>query len=140
MAASRRAFTSLTAVACSVAFAIAVAACGASGGSGDPSAPASAPGSAAPGTVAVSAFEYGFTPSTISVPAGEITFSVTNTGTIEHEFEVFKGDTAVDEVEGLVPGLTRELTANLEPGDYTFVCKLSGHEEAGMKGTLTVTE
>ena len=29
---------------------------------------------------------------------------MTNNGTEEHEFEVFKGDTVVDEIEGLVPG------------------------------------
>ena len=91
------------------------------------------------GVIAVSAFEYAFDPSAITVPAGEVTFSVKNTGTIEHEFEIFKGETVVDEVEGLVPGLTKDLTVTLEAGDYTFVCKLAGHEEQGMTGTLTVT-
>jgi uncharacterized cupredoxin-like copper-binding protein len=28
--------------------------------------------------------------------------------------------------------------ANLKPGTYTFYCSVSGHEEGGMKGTLTV--
>jgi uncharacterized cupredoxin-like copper-binding protein len=27
----------------------------------------------------------------------------------------------------------------LEPGEYTFVCKVNGHDQLGMKGTLTVT-
>ena len=71
--------------------------------------------------------------------AGTLTFEVTNTGTTEHEFEIFKGEAVVDEIEGLVPGLTKDLTVTLEAGDYTFVCKLAGHEEQGMKGTLTVT-
>ena len=76
---------------------------------------------------------------TISVAAGQVTFEVTNNGTEEHEFELFKGDIVVDELEGLVPGLTRTLPVTLEAGEYTFACKLAGHDLAGMTGTLTVT-
>ncbi len=115
--------------------AVVVTACG---GSGAPSAPgASQPPAAAP--IAVSASEYRFEPATITVPGGEITFRITNTGTVEHEFEIFEGDRVVDEIEGLVPGLTRALKVTLQAGDYTYVCKIAGHEEQGMKGTLTVT-
>jgi plastocyanin len=110
--------------------ALLLAACGAPAASG-PAAPS--------GAVTVEAKEYMFTPSTLSVPAGEVHFYVRNVGTTEHEFEIFKGDQVVDEVEGLVPGLAKELTVNLAPGEYTFVCKLSGHDQLGMKGTLTVT-
>ena len=70
---------------------------------------------------------------------GSVDFHVTNTGTEEHEFEIFKGETVVDEIEGLVPGLDRHLVVTLDAGDYTYVCKLPGHEEQGMKGTLTVS-
>jgi iron uptake system component EfeO len=115
-----------------VALLVAVAAC--SGATGESGAPADGP------TVAVSAIEYAFEPSTITVPAGDVTFEVTNDGSEEHEFEIFEGETVVDEVEGLVPGLSRSLTVALEAGDYTFVCKLADHEEQGMTGTLTVTE
>jgi iron uptake system component EfeO len=101
--------------------------------------PAGSPASGAPGSVAVTASEMQFDPSALTVKAGQVTFSVTNGGTIEHEFEIFKGEAVVDEVEGLVPGVTLPLTVTLQAGDYTYVCKLAGHEEAGMKGTLTVT-
>jgi iron uptake system component EfeO len=113
-----------------------VAACGA--GSGSSAAPATPVPS---GVVAVEARDnpYAFSPSTITVPAGSVTFSVKNAGTEEHEFEIFKGETVIDEIEGLVPGLTKDLTVTLEAGDYTFVCKLNGHDQLGMKGTLTVT-
>jgi iron uptake system component EfeO len=119
------------------AVALVAAACGpaspgASGGS------SAAPATGAPGTVAVEAKEYTFTPSTISVPAGAVTFTVKNTGTEEHEFEIFKGEAVVDEIEGLVPGLTKNLTVTLAAGDYAFMCKLNGHDQLGMKGTLTV--
>jgi high-affinity iron transporter len=135
----RRTRTAATASA-TLALAVLLAGCS-STGSGASAAPAGS-GTAPVGdgeTVEVAASEYKFDPSTITVPAGTVNFHVTNAGSEEHEFEIFKGDQVVDEVEGLVPGLDRTLTVDLEAGDYTFVCKLPGHEEAGMKGTLTVT-
>ena len=90
------------------------------------------------GVVAVEAKEYAFTPSTITVPAGAVTFSIKNVGSQEHEFEIFQGDQVKDEVEGIVPGLTKNATMTLAPGEYTFLCKLNGHDQLGMKGTLTV--
>jgi iron uptake system component EfeO len=114
--------------------ALVIAACG--GGTGGSAAPATP---LPPGVFAVEAREYQFTPSTLTVPAGSVTFSVKNAGTEEHEFEIFEGETVVDEIEGLVPGLTKDLTVTLEAGAYTFMCKLNGHDQLGMKGTLTVT-
>ena len=113
--------------------AVVLAACGGAASSAAPPTPVPS------GVVAVEAKEYTFTPSTIIVPAGPTTFSVKNAGNEEHEFEVFKGDQVVDEIEGLVPGLTKPLTLTLAAGEYTFVCKLNGHDQLGMKGTLTVT-
>ena len=112
---------------------MALAACGGTNPSTGPAASLPA------GTIAVEASKYKFTPSTISVPAGEVTFRVRNTANEEHEFEIFKGEAVVDEIEGLVPGLTLDLTVPLEAGEYTFVCKLNGHDQLGMTGTLTVT-
>ena len=84
-------------------------------------------------------YEYKFTPSALSAPAGAVTFRITNGGGETHEFEIFKGDTVVDEVEDIVPGISRDLTVNLAPGEYRFVCALNGHDLLGMTGTLTVT-
>lgn len=112
---------------------VAFAACGGTTSSSGPAA------SLPEGTIAVEATNYAFTPSTISVPAGEVTFRVRNAANEEHEFEIFQGDTVVAEIEGLVPGLTKDLTETLTAGEYTFVCKLNGHDQLGMKGTLTIT-
>ena len=89
--------------------------------------------------IAVEAKEYAFTPSTITVPAGSVTFSIRNAGTQDHEFEVLQGDQLVNKVEAIAPGLTKDATVTLAAGAYTFVCKLNGHDQLGMKGTLTVT-
>lgn len=118
-----------------VALAFALVACSAPASS---SGPGTSVPSLAPGTFAVEAKEYAFTPSTLTVPAGSVTFSVKNAGTEEHEFEIFEGETVVDEIEGLVPGLTKTLTVTLDAGAYTFMCKINGHDQLGMKGTLTV--
>ena len=126
-----------------VALGALLAACGGSGASTGPTAANGAtpgPGStAAAAAIAVEAKEYSFTPSALTAPAGSVTFTLRNAGTEEHEFEIFKGETVVDEIEGLVPGLTKDLTVTLEAGSYTFMCKLNGHDQLGMKGTLTVT-
>lgn len=100
---------------------------------------ATVPSGAPATTVAVELVDYAFKPDAISVPAGKVTFLLSNTSGQEHEFEIFKGDVVVDEAEGLVPGLTREFVVTLPAGDYTIVCKLADHEARGMKGTLTVT-
>lgn len=116
-----------------LAMASLLAACG--GGSGASAAPAAS----ASTTIDVSATEYQFAPAALTAPAGTVAFRVTNDGSEEHEFEIFKGDQVVDEIEGLVPGLERTLTVDLAAGDYTFACKLVGHDALGMTGTLTVT-
>ncbi len=110
-----------------------LAACG-GGGNASAGPPTPVPS----GVVAIEAKEYAFTPSTITVPAGAVTFSIKNVGSQEHEFEIFQGDQVKDEVEGIVPGLTKNATMTLAPGEYTFLCKLNGHDQLGMKGTLTV--
>jgi len=113
-----------------VAGAIGLAGCGGDAGASATPLP--------PGVVAVEAREYRFTPKELTVPAGQVTFAVKNAGTTEHEFEIFQGDQVLDEVEGLVPGLTKDLTVTLQPGTYTFFCKLNGHDQLGMMGTITV--
>jgi plastocyanin len=92
-----------------------------------------------PNAIRVAASEYKFEPATLTVKAGEALFAVTNAGTTAHEFEVFQGDKLVDEVEGINPGSTKQLTVTLAPGTYTYVCKLAAHDTLGMKGAITVT-
>jgi uncharacterized cupredoxin-like copper-binding protein len=126
----------LPAVAAFTLLALAAAACG----TGATQAPAGSPTAPSGPVVNVEASEFKFAPAALSVEAGAVTFSVRNAGTIEHEFEIFEGDASIDKLTGLGAGMTRDLSVSLEAGDYTFVCKLAGHEEQGMTGTLTVTE
>jgi uncharacterized cupredoxin-like copper-binding protein len=96
-----------------------------------------------------------FEPAAISVPAGRpITFVITNTDPIDHEWIV--GDEALHErhrtgtepVHNARPsevsidatGERRTTVTFSEPGKLTFICHLPGHEAYGMVGTLTVTD
>jgi uncharacterized cupredoxin-like copper-binding protein len=95
-----------------------------------------------------------FEPSTISVPAGRpITFIITNTDPIDHEWIV--GDAALHErhrtgtepvhdarpTEVSIDALKerRTVVTFAKAGTLTFICHLPGHEAYGMSGTLVVT-
>ena len=108
-------------------------ACGGTAPSAGPATPVPA------GVVAVQAREYLFEPATGSVPHGPVTFAVSNAGNEDHEFEVMAGETSLGKIEAFDRGATEDLTVTLEAGSYVFICRLNGHDQLGMKGTLTVT-
>jgi uncharacterized cupredoxin-like copper-binding protein len=84
-------------------------------------------------TVAVSGKEYGFTPSSISVNHGVVTFRFTNRGRIGHDLNVDGKTTPI-----INPGKTATITVSLKKGTYTFICTVPGHAKLGMRGTLKV--
>ncbi len=74
-------------------------------------------------------------------PAGELTFSVKNTGTDVTEFYLLAPDglRIVSEVENIGPGLTRDLTLVAPAGDYITACK-PGMVGDGIRADFTATE
>lgn len=111
--------------------------------------------------------EFGFSPRTISVAAGEkVTLKLTNTGALEHEFMVGRAPQpsrgySEDWLRLAVPGLAQHthpgeqhlgegvrvsndwigwvtLVVPPDKGTFEFGCFIAGHYEAGMKGTLIV--
>ena len=78
-------------------------------------------------------------PRTIAVPSGVVHFAVSNVGDLDHEFEVLSGEASLGKIDTFSRGTTKDLTVTLEPGSYTFICRLNGHDQLGMSGTLTVT-
>jgi uncharacterized cupredoxin-like copper-binding protein len=82
--------------------------------------------------------ELRFAKSELEAPAGSVTLVMENPSALEHNIAV-RGD-GVDE-QGEVVGQDEEsrVTVDLEPGEYEFYCSVPGHEDAGMKGTLTVS-
>jgi uncharacterized cupredoxin-like copper-binding protein len=92
-------------------------------------------------TVTVTEFEYGFTLSQTSVPCGTVTFNMTNTGSIVHDFIV---SGAAPATSGVGPALNPGASATMQTvlghaGSYSFICDVPRHAEMGMQGTLTVT-
>ena len=74
----------------------------------------------------------------LSAPAGEVTISMGNPSPLPHNVAI-KGD-GVDEVGEVVgTGGTSTVSAELQPGTYTFYCSVPGHEQGGMTGTLEVS-
>jgi uncharacterized cupredoxin-like copper-binding protein len=73
--------------------------------------------------------------------AGEkIEFKLKNSGTVEHELEIFGPDGAkVGEVSPVKPGATGEAVVTLQTaGTYAYKCGIDGHADRGMTGTFTV--
>ena len=116
-----------------LALALGLAACGGTAPSAAPATPV------ASGVLAIQAAEYQFTPVEIAVPSGVVHFAVSNVGDLDHEFEVLSGEASLGKIDTFARGTTKDLTVTLEPGSYTFICRLNGHDQLGMSGTLTVT-
>ncbi len=91
-------------------------------------------GGAAAGATAVGMTEYAFDPSDLSVSEGD-SVEVSNDGELPHNLTVDGEDVATDDID---PGGSEELTVDLAPGDYDFVCTIGDHAAQGMEGTLTV--
>jgi plastocyanin len=87
------------------------------------------------GDVKVKAKNIRFAPETIDVKAGPVSVRLRNHDLFWHTF-------TVDglHVDIAVPvGGARRATFTATPGRYEFYCRIPGHKQAGMKGTLIVS-
>lgn len=96
-----------------------------------------------PGTITVKEADNGdCTLSTATAPAGQLTFSITNSGSKTNEFEVLAADglRILGELENIGAGTTRELTVRVDtPGDYLVAC-VPGQVGVGTRQNFTLTE
>ena len=146
-----------------LAAALLVVGCGAKASPSAPpatSAPvATSAASAAAGALTADITEFKMQLGAASAPAGSVTFNVTNKGTIDHEFVVFKTDlaadklpltadgskvdeaatglTKVDEIAEFGPGTTKSLTVNLPAGHYVLICNVTTHYTKGIRAEIT---
>ena len=114
--------------------------------------------SPSPSTTAITATlkEYSIELSAATAAPSSVTFTVTNSGTIVHEFVVLKTDvqaadlpltndevteddyTVIDEVEDVESGKSGTLTVTLDAGHYVVICNIAGHVRQGMATDFTV--
>jgi uncharacterized cupredoxin-like copper-binding protein len=88
-------------------------------------------------TVNVTATEFKFKLSKLSVPKGSVvTFKVVNKGNAPHDFDF----TALGKGTAyLAPGKTASYKVTFKkPGSYRFVCTVPRHVELGMSGSFRV--
>jgi uncharacterized cupredoxin-like copper-binding protein len=110
------------------------------------------------------ATDFAYTPSTLEVRDGQpVHLRLQNDGSLEHDLSlsglpIAEGSVAATPESGhdmshlhtdaalsvhlsAQPGQTASVSFTpTEPGSYRFICTIPGHQEAGMFGTLMVTE
>ncbi|HZO96446.1 MAG TPA: plastocyanin/azurin family copper-binding protein [Gaiellaceae bacterium] len=91
--------------------------------------------------------EFKFALSAKSVKHGAVTFTVTNQGSMPHDFRVCSkatktaADTCAGKTTALIsPGAKATLKMTFKAaGTYEYLCTVPGHAAVGMKGLLKVT-
>jgi uncharacterized cupredoxin-like copper-binding protein len=78
--------------------------------------------------------EFKFKLSKSKVAKGVVTFTVKNSGQLPHDFKI--GNRKTREIQ---PGKSATLRVTFaKAGKYPYLCTVTGHAAAGMKGTLVV--
>ncbi len=123
-------------------------------------------GGGSPASVDVALSEWQVSPESGSVPAGDVRFTATNSGTQVHQLVVIRTDVAPEElpskqdgsinesrvdvvgkVDGVAPGGIERMTFALSAGQYVLACNIvdtSGaqpvsHYQKGMRARFTVS-
>ncbi len=69
--------------------------------------------------------------------AGSVIIYVKNAGPSPHNVQIMGGG-VMKVSETINANATTQFTVDLKPGTYSVICNISGHEQLGMKTTLTV--
>jgi plastocyanin len=88
----------------------------------------------------ISADESGqlkFDKDSLDAKAGKVTIVMDNPSSVPHAVAV-EGNGVDKDGETVGNGGKSTVSVDLKAGTYTFYCPVDGHEDAGMKGTLTV--
>jgi uncharacterized cupredoxin-like copper-binding protein len=116
-------------------------------------------GCGAPGPINATIKDYALQVNQTTTKSGKVSFKITNTGSVVHEFVIVQTDLAADKLptnpDGSIDeeklespgeqgdldvGKSADLTVDLKPGRYLLICNLPNHYKLGMHTEFTVTE
>jgi uncharacterized cupredoxin-like copper-binding protein len=108
--------------------------------SGGASTTASSSGGSALDISATETSGLGFSQRALTARSGTVTIRLDNgsDNSLPHGIAI-EGNGVDKDGQVVQPGGTSTVTVRLKPGRYTFYCPVPGHEDQGMKGTLTVS-
>ena len=90
-----------------------------------------------PTSYEVDMVDIAFNPTEFTIPANtDVTIKAVNNGALPHTFTI----PDVADTGDVASGASAEVTVNLPPGEYEFICTVPGHKEAGMVGKVIVVE
>ena len=69
--------------------------------------------------------------------AGQLEIDSKNDSSIQHDIAI-EGNGVNEKGEVVSNGGVSQISADLQAGEYTFYCSVTGHRQAGMEGKLTV--
>lgn len=86
-------------------------------------------------TVTVYMVEYAFQLSQTTIPSGQVTFIIKNSGAEVHNFDL----NGVHSGTLLAPGATETWKVSLPAKQYLYTCDVPFHVDRGMTGVIQVT-
>ena len=93
----------------------------------------------APARVQVTALEFEYRLSRLSVRQGPALIELVNYGEDEHDLKLRRvGGTKVWTLRKVLPGSRATLAVRLRPGTYRLWCAVADHRSRGMRATLRV--
>jgi plastocyanin len=117
----------------------AAAATTAEAGGGETTTPAEGTAGGETIKLAASPSEIAYDTDSLTAKPGSVTIDFDNPNpALPHDVCVEQGGSELGCSEQVTGAATTLALQDLKPGKYTFFCSVPGHEETGMKGTLTV--
>jgi plastocyanin len=111
---------------------------GSSGGGGSTSTSSPPTGTGQIVNIPIASSGFAFSTTTATASAGTVTLKAMNPQSVSHDISI-KGNGVDVKGNQVSNGGVSTVTATLTAGTYEYYCSVPGHEQAGMKGTLTVS-